>query len=267
LLVGNFGDGTINAFTFSGGAGTFVDQMKDSNGSVIVNGSLWDMVFDSTGQTGDPNSMYLTAGLTNEMHGLFAAITANATQPAPTPDFSLSATPASQTITAGQSAQFTITLGGLNGFNSAVSLTCSGQPAGSNCSFAQSSVTPASGAMATTTMTIMTSSNPYTPAVAMARNSGAAIYGLLIPIPALAIFLVFILRAPKQGFSARRILQYGAASLALAILATCLLSAGGCGGYGNGNVMSGTQRGNATVMVTATSGSLSHSTSVSLTVQ
>jgi len=80
LLIGNFGDGTINAFSFSGGAGTFVDQMKDSTGAVIANGSLWDMVFDSTGQTGNANTLYITAGLNSEMHGLFAALTANAAQ-------------------------------------------------------------------------------------------------------------------------------------------------------------------------------------------
>src|SRR4029077_18098120 len=129
LLVGNFVDGAINAYNFSTGA--FVDQMKDSNGAPILNASLWDMVFGAGGaQSGDPNTMYITAGLTNEMHGLFAGITANATPPPATGDFSIAATPSTLTISAGQPAAFTVTLGGLNGFSSAVMLTCSGAPPG-----------------------------------------------------------------------------------------------------------------------------------------
>ena len=263
LLVGNFGDGTINAFDLNTGA--FIDQMKDSNGSVIVNPSLWDMVFDPSGQTGDPKTMYITSGLNSEMHGLFAAITSNAVQPTATPDFSISATPPSQTISAGQPAQFTVTVGSLNAFNSAVSLACSGQPAGSTCSFGQSSVTPASGGTAMTTMTIMTSSNPYAPAVAMAKRSGGAMFTAFIPMVTLAAFSIFILRAPRnRPHRGRRALQYFAASFGIAVATAFLLAANGCGYSSKGT---GTQRGVTTVMITGTSGNLSHSTSVSLTVQ
>ena len=41
LLVGNFGDGTINAFDPA--TGNFIDQLKDANSAVIANASLWDM--------------------------------------------------------------------------------------------------------------------------------------------------------------------------------------------------------------------------------
>lgn len=265
LLVGNFGDGTVNAFQLNG---TFVDQMKDRTGALIVNNSLWDMVFDSTGQTGDPQTLYLTAGLANEMHGLFAAITANATPPAPAPDFSLNATPGSQTITAGQSAQFTITLAGLNGFSSAVSLSCSGQPAGSSCSFAQTSLTPASGGTVTTMMTIMTSANPYMPAVTMAKMSGPGLLAAAIPVLAALFFALFVLPNKRAARAGRpESFRYALLSVGIAIVLTAALAAAGCGGYGRGNVSNGTQRGTSTVMITATSGNLSHSTSVSLTVQ
>src|SRR2546421_8578974 len=58
-----------------------------------------------------------------------------------------------------------------------------------------------------------------------------------------------------------------AGSLALLFATACLLAASGCGGNGMNNPGNGTQRGMATVMVTGTSGNLTHSTSVSLTVQ
>lgn len=266
LLVGNFGDGAINAYNFATGA--FIDQMKDSTGAPIINGSLWDMVFGAGGaQTGDPNTMYMTAGLANEMHGLFAAITANATTTAPTGDFSVAASPSTLTIAAGQPAAFMVTLGGLNGFNSSVTLSCSGQPLGSTCSFSPASVMPASGGTVTSTMTIATSSLPYNPAVKMAKNSSGGIFAAVLPIPALGLLgLLVVGKGNRQGLRARKRFHYLTGGLALLIVVGFLLVAGGCGG-GNAMGTNGTQRGMTTVMITGTSGSLSHSTTVSLTVQ
>jgi len=266
LLVGNFGDGAINAYNFATGA--FIDQMKDSTGAPIINGSLWDMVFGAGGaQTGDPNTMYMTAGLANEMHGLFAAITANATTTAPTGDFSIAASPSTLTIAAGQPAAFKVTLGGLNGFNSSVTLTCSGQPLGSTCSFSPASVMPASGGTVTSTMTIATSSSPYNPAVKMVKNSSGGIFAAVLPIPALGLLgLLVVGKGNRQGLRGRKRFHYLTGGLALLIVVGFLLVAGGCGG-GNAMGTNGTQRGMTTVMITGTSGSLSHSTTVSLTVQ
>jgi uncharacterized protein (TIGR03118 family) len=265
LLVGNFGDGAINAYNFSTGA--FVDQMKDSNGAPIVNASLWDLVFGGGGaQSGDPNTMYITAGLTNEMHGLFAAITPNATPPAGTADFSIAASPSTLAIAAGQPAAFTVTLGGLNGFSSAVTLTCSGQPLGSTCGFSQPSVSPASGGTATSTMTIMTSSSPYHPAAVMAKNTTGGIFAVLLPIPTLGLLGLFVRgKRKRQHCFGRKWIHYLASSFALLVVVGALLAVG-CG-YNANSTGNGTQRGMTTVMITGTSGSLSHSTSVTLTVQ
>jgi len=266
LLVGNFGDGAINAYNFATGA--FIDQMKDSTGAPILNASLWDMVFGAGGaQSGDPNTMYITAGLANEMHGLFAAITANATPPPATADFSIAASPSTLTIPAGQPAAFTVTLGGLNGFSSAVTLTCSGQPLGSSCNFSSASVSPASGGTATSTMTITTSSSPYMPAVRMAKNSTGGIFAAVLPIPALGLLgLLIVGKGGRQRLRGRKRFHYFTGGLALLIVAGALLAAGGCG-YNANSAGNGTQRGTTTVMITGTSGSLSHSTSVTLTVQ
>jgi hypothetical protein len=266
LLIGNFGDGAINAYNFSTGA--FIDQMKDSSGAPILNASLWDMVFGGGGaQSGDANTMYITAGLTNEMHGLFAAITANATPPAATADFSIAASPSTLTIAAGQPAAFTVTLGGLNGFSSAVTLTCSGQPLGSTCNFSPASVSPASGGTATSMMTITTSSSPYNPAVRMAKNSTGGIFAAVLPIPTLGLLgLLLDGKGGRQRLLGRKRFPYLTGSLALLIIVGALLAAGGCG-YNRNSAGNGTQRGMTTVMITGTSGSLSHSTSVTLTVQ
>jgi uncharacterized protein (TIGR03118 family) len=265
LLVGNFGDGTINAFNFATGA--FIDQMKDSTGAPIVNASLWDMVFGGGGaNSGDPNTMYITAGLANEMHGLFAGITGNAT-PLATADFSVAATPPTMTITAGQGASFTVTVGGLNGFSSAVALTCSGQPVGSTCTFSPSSVSLASGGSVMSTMSIATSSSPYNPAGLMAGNPSGGIFAVLLPVTTLGFFGLFVAGKKKHGPSrARKRSQYLAGGVTLLVVAAILLVANGCGYKANG-MGNGTQRGTTTVMITGTSGSLTHSTSVTLTVQ
>jgi hypothetical protein len=58
-------------------------------------------------------------------------------------DFSLSASPSSVSITAGKIASFTVSVSG-SSFNSAVSLSCSGLPIDSSCSFSPATVTPGS---------------------------------------------------------------------------------------------------------------------------
>jgi hypothetical protein len=225
------------------------------------------MVFGGGGPSGDVNTMYITAGLANEGHGLFSAITANTT-PAPTSDFNINASPSTMTISAGNTASFTVTVGGLNGFNSAVALTCSGQPVNSTCNFSPASVTPASGGTATSMLMISTSSNPYMHAGLISGNQIGRRYAMILPIPALVLLGMFLAGSIRRSRAAGNKWIPGlAGGLALLIVTGCLLAASGCGGYGSNNPGNGTLRGTATVMITGTSGSLSHSTSVSLTVQ
>ena len=74
ILIGNFGDGAINAFDPT--TGNFLGQIKDPTGKVITNSGLWAIVFRTDG-IGDPNTLYFTAGLNNEQHGLFGKISFN----------------------------------------------------------------------------------------------------------------------------------------------------------------------------------------------
>ncbi len=96
--------------------------------------------------------------------------------PAPAPDFSVSVLPASQTVAAGSPAAYTVTLGALNGFNSAVTLTCDALtlPTGAGCTFVPSAVTPGASA-ATSDLTITTSAvTPVgTTAVTVTGTSGS----------------------------------------------------------------------------------------------
>jgi uncharacterized protein (TIGR03118 family) len=92
LLVGNFGDGHINAFDPV--SGTFLGQLTDQTGAPLVIDGLWDMKFGGGGQSGDPNTLYFTAGPNNETNGLFGSLTATAPGTATVADAALTVTPA-----------------------------------------------------------------------------------------------------------------------------------------------------------------------------
>ena len=76
LLVGNFGDGLINAFDPTTGA--FLGSLEDSNGDPISIQGLWGLKFGNGGVGFDPNTLYFTAGIPGdgqvEDHGLFGSI-------------------------------------------------------------------------------------------------------------------------------------------------------------------------------------------------
>jgi uncharacterized protein (TIGR03118 family) len=72
LLVGNFGDGWINAYDPKTGA--YKGALVDKNGAPIAIVDLWGLITGNGGQGGDPNTVYFTAGLKKEAHGLFGAI-------------------------------------------------------------------------------------------------------------------------------------------------------------------------------------------------
>jgi uncharacterized protein (TIGR03118 family) len=77
LLVGNFGDGTIEAFNATTGA--FVTQFDDSHGNPLVDQGLWGLDFGNGGSGGSANTLYFTAGIPGsgavEDHGLFGSLT------------------------------------------------------------------------------------------------------------------------------------------------------------------------------------------------
>ena len=267
VLVGEFGNGVIDVYDPA--SGSLIDQMKDATGAVITNASMWDMVFGGGGSSGDPNTMYITAGLANEQHGVFAAITANAAAPPAGADFSISASPTSAMVAIGQATKIQVTVSGLNGFNSAVQFTCSGEPANSQCTFSPSSVTPASGGMATTTLTLATrmpggvyGQGFYMPGDPLNRMGGAAALAVIC----LGVCVILIYSRGGQ-FSARKSTRFALLSAAsLLLLGSLLIGVSGCGGGSKSGTNNGTQAGMSTLVVTATSGQISHSTNIALTV-
>lgn len=73
LLVGNFGDGTINAFEPD--TGTFRGQLKDQRGNPITIDGLWALGFGNGGLAGPTDTLFFTSGPNHEADGLFGSIT------------------------------------------------------------------------------------------------------------------------------------------------------------------------------------------------
>jgi uncharacterized protein (TIGR03118 family) len=76
LLVGNFGNGRINAFDPTTGA--FKGTLSESPGHPVVIDGLWGLAFGNGVAAGSSKTLYYGAGPDDETHGLFGKITANA---------------------------------------------------------------------------------------------------------------------------------------------------------------------------------------------
>jgi uncharacterized protein (TIGR03118 family) len=72
LLVGNFGDGRINAFDPVSGA--FLGGLKDRSGNALAIDGLWSLSFGTGHGTGSPRTLFFTAGINDEKDGLFGAL-------------------------------------------------------------------------------------------------------------------------------------------------------------------------------------------------
>ena len=74
LLVGNFVDGTINAFDLA--SASFVGQLLGLDGQPLAIDGLWGLIPGNDGLAGSSDAIYFSAGPAAESHGLFGAITA-----------------------------------------------------------------------------------------------------------------------------------------------------------------------------------------------
>jgi uncharacterized protein (TIGR03118 family) len=79
LLVGNFGNGIINAFDPTSGA--FLGPILNARGTPFVNIGLWALIMGNGGNGGDANALYFAAGISGptgavQSHGLFGSIQA-----------------------------------------------------------------------------------------------------------------------------------------------------------------------------------------------
>ncbi|MCU0243910.1 MAG: IPT/TIG domain-containing protein, partial [Acidobacteria bacterium] len=180
----------------------------------------------------------IAAGGTFEVVAVNPAPAGGATAPAAftVADYTVEATPASTTLSAGSSATFTVQLASRYGsFDAAVGLGATGLPRGASASFSPASVTPGSGGAAST-MTVATTARRSAGAGTVSRPSGLPPAGGLLPPLVLAALLALL--------AFRAATRAGRPRLAARLAA------------GDGDADTGTPAGSYEITVQGTSGNL-----------
>jgi hypothetical protein len=262
--------GTVGFSMNAGGdvSGVYTDAQGDHHGFVRAAGGTF------TSPVDDPNSAFknlfsgtilISINATGQMTGTYQdannAFHAFVAVPASAPaDFQLTVSPASLTIPRGQSGTAVFTVTPVNGFNSAVSFTCSGLPAEATCAFNPASVTP-NGSAATSTLTVSTTAKS---AVVQAPGTSrhGMVFAMLLPLSLLMVGVV----AGRQRPASR--LGVFSGLIVLALLASGL-SCGGSNSSSSGGGNPGTPLGTSTVSVSAATtggGSVTHAATLTITI-
>ena len=228
---------------------------------------------------------YLKADGTFNWSTLIASFKFSGCGTPPTPDFSLSATPISQTVVQGNGTSYTVNLAPSGGFSGTVSFSVSGLPSGASDSFNPTSVT-GSGS---TTLTVTTSAN--TPAgsypLTITGTSGSLTHTTSVTLvvnPAPAPDFTISATPSSRTVTAGAGTTYTATVTAVngfagtVTLSLSGLPAGASGTFNPASVAgsgtstlsisttSSTPAGSYLLTITGTSGSLTHATSVTLVV-
>ncbi len=176
--------------------------------------------------------------------------------------FKVAGTPPSVTVVAGQPAPYQITLTPQQTYSASISLTCSaGLPGGnpaSTCSFSTTPVTLQGTSPSQVTLTISTSPRTTTTVELLPR--GGPFYAAWLPIAGLALLGLGVRsRVSRKG-------RWLGGFLFLTLMMVVALQPA-CGGHSSSTTTTGTPAGTYTVTVSATSGTFSQTTPITLVVQ
>ncbi|HEY6970225.1 MAG TPA: hypothetical protein VJA94_13545 [Candidatus Angelobacter sp.] len=201
-------------------------------------------------------------------------------------DFSISAAPASATVTAGNGTSYTATVTGSGGFTGNVTFSASGLPAGASASFNPTSVTGSGSSTMSVTTSTTTPAGTYT--LTITGTSGSLVHSTTVtlvvnpaPVPDFTISASPATLTVSRNSSGSYTVTVSAVN---GFNGTVSLSVSGLGsrvsatfnpssvtGSGTSTLTVTVNRkatvGNRTLTITGTSGSLTHSTNVTLTIQ
>ena len=220
---------------FGGGGG--------ANNDPGTAGTLYITAGGSAGQPNFPTGGSATA--------VFAALVPAAAVSAP--GFSLNLSALSTTVTPGSSTKLMISAAAVGGFNGQIALTCSA-PAGLTCAFSPSTISPGSSS-SSSTLTISAA------ATAPSGGGGYIVPGMLALLPGLGLFGTVLTTGKRKALTRKSIAWMSLLGLLLVVSLFAL----GCGGSNSNNQITPASQ-QVTVMVTGTSGALSQSAAVTVTV-
>ena len=193
---------------------------------------------------------------------MFAASTSTVlSQVVLAPSFTIAGSPASVTVSAGNSAIYQIVVTGKNNFSGTVTLSCNpGLPFGTSCTTLSASIAP-SNTSVTSTLTINTTARSTALLLPFFRDRSAPLFAGWMLVPAIVLGLLGL------GAQKRRLrLGYAVALL----LVGCVLWQAGCASAGSSPrdpTTVGTPAGAYTVTVTGISGTVQQTASLQLVVQ
>lgn len=237
--------------------GTVNTSTASTVGSITTLNSISSVVINVTATAPTPPfTSTTTIGNSGVLNIAGSSFQATLSQQAQVNDYTVQASPATQTVTAGNQATFTVTVTPTGIFPNSVSLgPCTGLPAGAGCTFTQNPIPNLNNLAQNRTMEITTTPRVTTPA-SLFRHSNI-FYGFWLPVSGLAFI--------GAGITRRRRWLMGvfvAASVGVMLLQS------GCSNYSsNTKTVTGTPAGTYTVTVGATSGTANRSTTVTLVVQ
>lgn len=201
------------------------------------------------------------------------------------PDFSVSASPGSQSVTPGGKASYTVSLGALNGFSGTVSLAASGLPSGATASFSPPSISGSGSSTLNISTSSSTAAGSFT--ITLAGTSGSLSHTASVsltvnatPKPDFSVSVTPASQSVTAGSGASYTVSAppvngfgGTVSLSLQGLpsgATASFNPSSLNGSGvstlNVSTASSTPAGSFTLTLTGTSGGLSHNASAALSV-
>jgi hypothetical protein len=202
-------------------------------------------------------------------------------------DFSVSATPASQTVTAGTGTSYTATATGSGGFTGVVTWSASGLPTGAGASFNPTTVTGSGSSTMSVTTSTSTPAGTYT--LTITGTSGSLVHSTTVtlvvnpaPTPDFSISdspnSITVTRGTTgtstvtigsiNGFSGNVSLSASGQGSRVTVSFSPNPVTGGSGSSTMSvRVSSRATRGTRTITITGTSGSLVHSTTLTLTIQ
>jgi hypothetical protein len=178
------------------------------------------------------------------------------------PGFTLTPTPLTASVSAGGTAVFNLAVAAQGGFTGQVALSCSAPTTqGVNCSLSPTSAQPGTPVKLTVTTTGSSAALTLPPGDVPSHP----LYLAWIGVPAVALMGLGSLRLRSMRRGLAFLLLCFALCASVAIQVACSSSGSGNGGGGSGS--GATPAGSYTVNITAVSGSIQHTSSVSVTVQ